>query len=1018
MAFSMQFSFAQEKTVTGVVSDELGPIAGANIVVQGTARGAVTDFDGNYSISAKQGEVLVISYVGKKDASVTVGAANAYNVSMQEGLVLDEVVVTGIVGVKRKADAITSSYAVVKASELTQAANPNAIQSLTGKVTGLTINTTSNGVNQTTSVVLRGLRSISGNNQALIVIDNAISTASVMASLSPEIIESVNVIKGGQGAALYGDKGVNGVIVVTTKRGSKDDKVNVSINSSVTFENVAYMAQRQERYGQGWSGTHVAYENGAWGAEMDGVIRPVGQAQADGTYIMAPYSPIKDNVKDFFQQGTVYQNGVSIGGGTPETGYASVSLNNQQTEFVVENDKLSRTTLVARGGKKMGKWSIDANTQFFSQKTSTTTSDLLTELYQAATNIPIQSFRNSGNEGHWTSYYNNPYWRMDNERFERRRDYFSGSVTLGYQFNKNIAVNYIANVVSDGQSGMDHVNGYNDVLQNGGGNLSVISSFDQFNSGTRRINSDLVVNFDYDLTKDISLNAALGNNIQDVRFQYSSAGGTNLTIPGFYNMDNVEKPVANQGNTNSRSRSYSFFANVDLGYKDFLFLNGTGRVDNVSEFVGGSNGSSYFYPSAGLSFIPTKAFDGLKSNKGLNFLKLYGSFVINGNRSDLLAYEISPVMVAGSGFPFAGGTNSFGIDFSPTDNALKPEFMTTVEAGINLGFFKDRLTLDVSAYKTTTDDLITDISASRASGVSRVKTNIGQMTNKGLEIDLGFTPIVAESFNNLGLRWENKLGYTTYKAVVDKVSDDAIEVNLLGNNEVGIYAIEGEEFPSIKGTSYMRDDQGRVIIDATTGNPMRDPNLKILGKSTPDYILNYNTAFEFKGIRLSAVMDYRTGHQFWSGTKDWLAWSGHLYESGENGRTGFIFPNSSVSDGAGGYVANTNVVTGGNNYNSYLSYFQDEYSDIAENFILDATAFKVRELALSYSFSDKVLGKTGLTNLRLGVNARNPFTVLPAENRGYSDPETSFSSGNASGLSNVGQYPTTRTFAVTLNASF
>ncbi|TXH79408.1 MAG: TonB-dependent receptor [Romboutsia sp.] len=428
---------------------------------------------------------------------------------------------------------------------------------------------------------------------------------------------------------------------------------------------------------------------------------------------------------------------------------------------------------------------------------------------------------------------------------------------------------------------------------------------------------------------------------------------------------------------------------------------------------------NYFYPSAGLSFIPTKAFDGLKSDKGLNYAKLSASIVRVGNTSIVSPYDINSIYSVTGGFPI-GSLSSFSPNQNPTDPLIKPEFMTTAEFGINLGFLNDRITLDASYYSTKTTDLITRQSTSAGSGISSVLTNIGQMTTTGYEIDLGFTPVKASDFNNLGLKWENRLAYSHTKSIVDKVSESANEValqNFTGAG-VGIFATEGEEFPLIKGIAYERDDQGRVLIDPVSGNPIRTTDYKILGKATPDYVINYNTAVEFKGIRLAAVMDYRTGHQFWSGTKDWLSWSGHLYESAENGRTGFIFPNSAVETSPGVYTENTSVVTGGTTYTSYLNYFSNEYRAVVENFVLDATAFKVRELSLSYLLPESMIEKTGLTSLRLGVNARNPFIVLPKENRNYNDPEQSRSSGNDQGLAVSGQYPATRTFGFSLNASF
>lgn len=1014
VALTMQFSFAQEKTVTGVVSDDLGPVAGASVVVKGTTTGTTTDFDGNFAISAKPGDVLEISYVGNKQ-EVTVGAGNVYNVTLS-ATQLQEVVVSAL-GIKRKVDAVTSSNQVVKAEELTQAANPNVVQSLTGKVSGLTISTTNNGVNATTRIVLRGNRSISGSNQALVVIDNVISDARTLSSLAPELIESMNVLKGAQGAALYGEQGNNGVIIVTTKRGFKGDKLKLSINSSVDFETINFIAQRQERYGQGWNGTHVSYENGGWGAEMDGVIRPVGLAQADGSYIMAPYSPIKDNIKKFFETGTVYQNGFSIAAGDVEKGYFTMSANKQNTNFVVDGDRLDRNSFLFRGGKKFGKWTVDGNVTYTTEKTETTSSNLFTELLQTATNIPVERFENSGNEGHWTSYYRNPYWMRDNIRNTNRREQFRGIATLNYELNKNINFNYTAGITSTATNGLSYTNGYVDQIQVGGGNHTTVSSFDASNLNSRSFYADFMANFNYKLTDKLRFSANVGNNMQDTYSQFTSVGGDNLTIPGLYNISNITGDPR-RSNGYDRRRRVSIFANVDFAlgkgddYSEYLFLNLTARNDWDSRFTGFEK-DNYFYPSVGLSFIPTKAFEGLKSDK-FNYWKVAASAVKVGNASYLGTYQSELAYFPGSGYPF-GSLNSFTPDQTPTDPSLTPEFMTTIEATTSFGFLNDRITLDGSVFQTTTTDLITQQQLSAGTGLTSQTTNIGELTNKGFEIDLGFTPVKTDNW-----KWVNRVSYYSAKTKVNKVSDQASEIPLVNftGTGVGIFAVEGEEFPLIKGIGYERDDQGRVLIDPVSGNPIRTDEYIKLGNANPDYIVNYNTTVSYKGFALTAVMDYRTGHQFWAGTKDWLSWSGHLYESAINGRSGFIFPNSAIETSPGVYTANTSVVTGGNSYTSYLNYFSNEYRAVTENMVLDATAFKVRELSLSYSFNPKLIEKTGLSSLRLGINARNPFIVLPKENRGYHDPEQSRSSGNDQGLAVTGQYPATRTFGFALNASF
>ncbi|NUY81847.1 SusC/RagA family TonB-linked outer membrane protein [Flavobacterium sp. MAH-1] len=1019
LALTMQLSFAQGKTVTGTVSDASGPLPGANVVVKETKAGVQTDVDGKFAIKVDQGQTLVFSFVGMADKEVKVGASNSVNVKLAEGgIALGEVVVTGALGIQKKANAQTYSAAVVKSEQINQAAQPNAVLALVGKVSGLQINTTNTGVNSSTRVVLRGNRSLTQSSEALVVIDNAISSLTAFQQIPPEQIENVNVIKGAQGAALYGQQGGNGVIVVTTKKGSKGSKPTVQLTSSIDFEEVAYVPQRQRRYGQGWSGQHINYENGAWGAEFDGVMRPTGLQQADGSFVMAPYRSIKDNIKEFFQTGTIAQNGVSISAGD-ENGYASLLANRQATDFVVEGDQLKRNAFIFRAGKKLGKWSIDGNASYTTQKIETTSPELYRELLQAATNIPVERFARPFNQYHWTSYYNSPYWTRENIRNESRQDRFRGQVDLGYKFNDNISARYTFNVNQIQSSTLSYTNEYIDLLKVGGGDQTTISSFDTSNSMARNIYADFIVNFDYELTEKIGFKLNIGNNMQDQYFSSSSVGGDNLTVPGVYNVSNVTG-IPRASNTRTRIRTGALFANLDLDYANYLFLNATARNDWSSRLDSSTN--SFFYPSVGLSFVPTNAFESLKDNKVLSRAKVYVNLTKNGNDGGIDFADIFDNYVQATGYAF-GDLNSFVQSTTGSYRYLKPEIYFNKEVGINLEFFEGRLTLDAAYFRSDNKDLITAISPSYASGLTSLRTNIGKAHTTGGEIDLGFTPIAAKDFNNLGLTWTNRFSYSRAITVVDEVSAQADEVGLQNfasaGLDVGTFAVKGEEFPLIKGIGYERDDQGRIIIDPATGNPIKTTEYINLGKSTPDYILTYNTSVQFKGFQLSATMDYRTGHQFYSSTKQWLSWSGHLYDSALTGRTGFVFPNSSYESAPGVYTANTNIITGGTTYGSYLSYFQDEYAETEENFVLDATAFKVRELSLSYSFQKDMLDRLGLTALRLGINARNPFVVLPKENRNYNDPEQSRSTLIADqGLSVVGQYPVTRTYGFTVNVTF
>lgn len=1026
LAFSMQFSFAQEKTVTGTVTEGGLPLPGVSVVIKGTTQGTQTDMDGNYSIKAKQGQVLVFTFVGMQTSSVTVAAANKINVAMQgEARLIDEVVV-GALGIKKRQDAITSANQVVKAKELTQAASPSVVQALTGKVSGLQINQTNSAVNASNRIIIRAPKSITQNNGALVVIDGVISSPTILQQMSPETIESVNTIKGAQGAALYGSDGVNGVLIVTTKKGSlQGQKMTVSINSSIDFSNVAYLPERQTRYGQGWDGKHYSYENGAWGPEFDGSIQPTGLPQADGNYFMLPYeSKGSDNIKKFFKTGVVTQHGITLSSGN-EDGYLLFSANKYRNEFIVNRDVLDRTSFLFKAGKKVGKFNVEGNASYTTEVTNTTSSSLYFNLLQTATNIPIELFNNASNANGYSYYGRNPYWVVDNVRTEALADVFNGIAKVGYEVNKNINFAYTANVSFRQNRSLGYANAYVDPYKIE--DTSTLSSVSTSNLARRNFYADFLVNFDYDLAKDLNFKANIGNNVQDQFVTQTAVSGANLAIPGLYNIANISG-VPNASNSSVRTRSFAFFANVDLAYKDYLFLNLTGRNEWVSYLDKDNN--NFFYPSAGVSFVPTKAFESLKDNNVLSYAKVMFSVVKVGSANGIAAYAINSLYRQATGYPFSN-LNSYVPNVQPTiafnqrtNPVIKPEFYVTKEATINLGFLKDRITLDVSGYMSDNTDLITSISSSYASGNPNLVTNIGATKTKGIEIDLGFTPIKTKDFT-----WDAKFSFSKAKTTVEKVTDDTNSVAIYSPyGSYGIFADKGEEYPIIKGFGYQRDAEGRIIVDANTGTPLRSTELKKLGKTTPDYILGLNTSIDFKGLRLAAVMDYRTGHQYYSGTKNTLSGNGYLVDSAENGRNGFIMPNSSYLDTAtGNYVANNSVVTGGGSATSLQTYYTNIYSKIDENFILDATAFKVRELSLSYAIPAKMLEATGLTSLRVGVNARNPFTVLARENRGYDDPESSISDGNivglASGTSSSGangtnQYPNTRTIGFSLNLTF
>jgi TonB-linked SusC/RagA family outer membrane protein len=966
-----------------------------------------------------------------------------------------EVVVTGALGLKKRQDAVVSSNKVIGANELNQAANPNAAQALTGKVAGLQINTTNNAVDSSTRVVIRGNRSITGNNQALVVIDGVVSTLSLFQQLPPELVDNVNVIKGQQGAALYGERGSNGVIVVTTKRGSKSEKIQFNLTSSIDISSVYKLPKLQSKYGAGYPGdtfdptdyngtSYTQYENTNWGpaysSALGGQLVPVGLPQADGSILQQRYSPLKDNVKYFFDKGVVYQNGLSMNVGGNDS-YATLSINRLENDFLIKGDELTRNTLFFKAGKKIDKFRIDGTFNFIDQNTNKTSANLYAQALQAPSNVDIRQFAKSGIDGHWTSYAFNPYWLRDHYRTNNNTTTFNGVVSMGYDFTKNISLTYNGNIATTSSVNVD----YNDQFKEEdareytgtgtdfdgetyfsmGGSSAIISAYNKRQTKSWKYYGDLMLNFNYDLSDNINFKANIGNNIQDTKEDYTEVGGDNLQIPGWYNILNVLNPslFSDLNNGSYRKRSTAWFTNIDLAYKDFLYLNGTFRYEkssalsvrsiNTNEF----KNEGYPYYSIGASFVPTKAFAGLKGDV-LNYMKLSTSFTRTGN-SGIDAFQIDQVGIFPTGYPF-GDLSSYILNTTPVAEDITPEFNNTIEGNLSLGFFKDRITLEGSVYQTKTQDLITNATVPSSTGYRSVLDNVGSMKNKGFEVELGLTPFKSRDFE-----WNLKGSYSQYKSIVTELSAGATEVTLANAGygiPASIVAVLGENMPVIKGIKYQRDPNGNIIVDED-GLPVSNSNYEILGKVNPDYILGFSTSIRFRNFTLSAVADYRTGNSFISQTKSLLGGQGALEKTADFDRSqGYIIPGSVQNTGTAAnpiYTPNTTPVLGDPGYSGVTEYFTGNYqSAIGEEFVVDGTALKIREIAASYRVPKDVLSGTFVNSLVVGVYARNPFAWYAKENRNFADPENSNTTGNAGGIVATSQFPTYRSFGFNINVTF
>jgi len=1020
LAFVVQLSFAQQQPVTGTVTDEAGlPLPGVNIIIKGTTTGVQSDFDGIYSLQASPGDVLVYSFIGLVKAEKTVGTSSTIDVVMNtDAAQLDEVIVTAL-GIERKPRELSYAVASLDNEDLTETRALNTATALTGKVSGLQVNTIGNGVNPNTRVVLRGNRSLLGNNEALIVVDGYPTTRGVLDRINPEDIAKTTVLKGANAAALYGSEAANGVIIITTKKGN--GKLNVSLTTSFQLEDVSYYPELQDEFGAGGfpDGTLYPLENVNWGPRFDGSMVEASETYEDGRVLMVPFSPIKNNHQNFFNTGTNIRNSVTVSGGDEDSDFL-LSLDHSNIEGVVPNDQYNRTNARFKASKTFGKFQVGGNLSFFRSHANTVTSGghqdrpLMWYLINTPLHIPLADLKNwrtgefARNEVSYYRFYENPYFILDTQRQKTDVTDFTFIANASYDFTDwlsarvNVGYTNYGTTRKDSKGGLTYAlhvpNPYSEISPFG---PSTEDNMYELN----RVNSDFIISADQQLNDKFHISANVGHNL---RIQYSKeiqVGGTNLIIPDFYNVSTRTGNLSGFEDQNEY-RKVGVYGDFTLGYNDYLFLTGSGRNDWSSALNKANR--SYFYPSAGLSFIPTTAFEGMQGT--LRYLKASFSASKTGNDPD--AYQTQSTFYAPDGFPF-GSTPGLALSSTERDPNLKPEFTTSLEAGIEFAFFRgDRLSGGVTAYKSNSTDQLVQINTSYASGAQALFTNIGEIENLGLEIDLMGKVISSHDFS-----WDLGVNYSTIKSEVLSLAEGIDELEIGGpyadNSGYGavIVAQVGQPYPLIKTTDYERDAQGRVIVGAD-GDPIANPQLTAQGKTTPDYIVGLNSKIRYKNFTLYAVADYRTGHVFYNNLVDALEFTGLTQHSATSGRQPFVFPNSVYDDGTGSYVANTNrPTTGGGNT------FWDGYNETKSNYVTDATTVKLREVSLGYTFNENLITNLGLNDLSLNMYGRNLIMWRPSSNV-YTDPEFNYTSGNATGFGTQSQTPPTRQYGVSLTAKF
>ncbi len=1064
--------FGQSQYSGKVISDDdkLG-LPGVTVKIKGTSQGTLTNAEGRFSVSAPQGATLVFSLIGYSEAQILTGSNREINLSLRSSnKQLSEVVVTAL-GIRRERKTLSYSVGEVKSDQITN--NTNAFSAIEGKVAGLQINSSGGQVGASANILIRGTSSITGNNQALIVVDGVpidnskfnteASTGGAPSpnraiDIDPADIESVSVLKGGAAVALYGLQGSNGVMVITTKKGQKG-RTKIEVSSSVAFDKINRLPFLQDVYAQGSNGVYEGPEKKqtrSWGPKLTD-LRFNGDAtypyDKNGKLVLAtdPTATSKlanryDNVGSFFKTGATYNNNIALSGGSENATFrVSAGVEKQNgivptTYFQRINVKTSGEATVLKDMKVSGDLSYINSVGNFAQQGSNA-SGVFLPLYRTpisfddkngTTNPRDQSaflFPNGTQRDYTGGVFNNPYFALNKDPFNNEVNRFIGDVNLAYNPLKWFGFNYRlgGDVYSENRIQKFEIG---DVTNNSG---KIVSD----NYLSKIINSDIQVNFKHDIAPDLGANLVLGSGIYSNYQNELGVAGTNLIIPGFVNLNNASSisgpgGVGNGGLGNGGLAQnlivvhrLSFYGILDLAWKEQLFLNASYRVDKSTALNPKKN--SFQNPSVGLSWVFSEL-PGLKDNSILSFGKLRASFGTAGN--DAAAYQLgttfSPQAFAdgltnGTVFPFLGSTGGYAVSSNLGNPLLRAEKTFTYEIGGELSFFKDRLTIDGTYYDKEGTDLIINVPLARSTGFRSSTLNIAQMSNKGIEFSLNAVPVKVAGF-----QWA--VGGTFAKNVnkVKKLGVD--QVSFGGFTGITVAAIKGYPNQSFFGPKFDTDPKsGQQVINDNSqivngkqqnpnyGYPIAGQASQYVANALPKWLMGITSTFTYKGIRLYALLDIRHGGSLWNGTEGALISYGRS-DVTLNRNTTTVFPGVTGHTDASG-----NVVIDGAANTAQATLNQAWYrgngggfGNVASQFVQDGSWVRLREVNLSYSVNKAWFKSGAVKGIDVGLFGRNLW--LHTKYHGQ-DPETSLQgSGNAQGLDYF-QTPGTKTYGVNLKVT-
>jgi len=1056
MVAGIPAAFAQSRTVTGKITDASGaPIQGANVLVKGTNVGATTNADGDFTISVPSGSTsLVVSYVGHVTQELPISGRTTFSVALVEDSgELERVVVTAL-GIQKSQKALGFSQTTVNGDNFTQAREISTANALAGRVAGVNVTKIASGPGGSSRVVIRGAKTLGSTlNQPLYVVDGVpidnsnFGQAGVwggadqgdgMSSISPDDIESMTVLKGASAAALYGSRAANGVILITTKRGMGRKGVGVEVNSNYVIEEVNNLTDFQTSYGSGgmvgstlqtqvpkFATSIEEHWNNWWGLSAWGPKLGSGNVvQFDG--VTRPYTYKGDNWDRYYETGNTFTNTVSLTGGSAEQNFR-FSASSLQNNGVVPNSGFDRINLSLSANMKFAKrLSFNSKVLYSNEKaknrpnlSDSPGNGILTLYYlpgdmdvrdllgdpkkpgavpngadQAAKGITIFDGKPPGEEFqiNYNLWTQNPYWSAYQQINTDVRDRVIATSELRYDFTDFL---YLS-----GQAGMDWYTLRGTQLTPQGTGHNRGGSMSERENRTREINLQYMLGFDKTFNK-IGINAFVGGNRMRRQAENMSLDGTNFNINLFPAITNSN--LKSYGYNYGKSGINSLFGSVEFNYNEFLFLTGTARKDWFS--VLNPEDNSILYPSVNLSFVFTDAFDFIPDF--ISYGKARASWAQVGNVNSVAPYSTKLTYSAPLthlGLPLAGNTSGTNL---PNFN-LKPFTSTETELGLDLRFFQNRLGVDFTYYSQKTTDDILDASISRASGYVSHSVNLGELTNKGIELLLTGTPIKGE------LQWDISLNFAKNNSNVVSLIEGQTELSgeEPRTRTVFIKHIVGYPYGMITGISQMKDPASGLPVFDADGAPVTDGSYQILGNGVPDFTGGLNNSFTWKNLNFAFLIDFKSGGDIYSGTNVRMTQDGFTKQTlmGREGEAPLTLVGVEA-DGSGGYKPFSKTYTPGEAAN-YWGRLGDR---AAEKFIYDASFIKLRQLTLGYTFGKKTLGKTPVQGLTISFVGRN--LAILKKNTPNIDPESSYTSSNSQGLDYFG-YPATKTYGFNIRANF